>query len=190
MIQERLKKDTRPDHDRLEELMFVGSIMDGSLSRVQYQGLLTTNYLIHEAYENSLFTLLPPLLAEELGIYHRRKLPALIMDLHELQVELPSAGKMDKKWLVPENEFSVLGALYVLEGATLGGNVIVKRLAVNPHLNHLNLNFYYYRVYGENLVQNWKSFCEVLNRQPDTAYPQILAGAHTMFELIASVQNE
>jgi len=188
MIQERLKKDTRPDHDALEEKMFVHSIMNGTLSLQQYKQLLTTNYLIHAAFEEFLFSALPSQMAEELQITRRRKLPALLMDLQELEMEIPLPVEPGWTSRFPDQEPSVLGALYVLEGATLGGHVIVKRLAIDPILNHLNLGFHYYQVYGEDLVPNWKLFCEVLNRQPEPAYPLMLAGAHMMFACITSVQ--
>jgi heme oxygenase len=191
MLQERLKKDTRPDHDTLEASMFVDAIMNGTLSLPQYRKLLTTNYLTHAAFENLLFSTLPLQLADELQITRRRKLPALLMDLEESQMEVPPPSE-NEDWAASyyNNDPSVLGALYVLEGATLGGHVIVKRLAINPMLNRLDLGFHYYRVYGDDLVPNWKQFCEVLNRQPEAAYPLILAGARRMFAYIASVQSD
>ncbi len=190
MIQERLKKDTRSNHDTLEELMFADSIMNGTLTLEQYKQLLTTNYLVHEALEDLLFNELYDQVGDELQLYRRRKLPALLIDLHELEMEAPEwAGREQGAESDALNEASVLGALYVLEGATLGGHVIVKRLAVNPLLNRLNLGFPYYQVYGSELIPNWKKFCEVLNKQPESAYPIILDGARRMFEYIAALQR-
>ena len=190
MIQERLKKDTRSNHDTLEELMFADSIMNGTLTLEQYKQLLTTNYLVHEALEDLLFNELYDQVGDELQLYRRRKLPALLIDLHELEMEAPEwAGREQGAESDALNEASVLGALYVLEGATLGGHVIVKRLAVNPLLNRLNLGFHYYQVYGSELIPNWKKFCEVLNKQPESAYPIILDGARRMFEYIAALQR-
>jgi len=187
MIQEKLKKDTRPDHDRLEELLFVHSIMDGTLSLPEYKKILTTNYLIHTTFEEPLFRALSPQLAEELKIHSRRKLPALLSDLREVDMEAPYAGSVEQPDVAYDNDPALLGALYVLEGATLGGHVIVKKLAVNSMLNHLNLGFHYYRVYGDDLIANWKEFCGILNQQPETDYPSILAGAKKMFEEISSL---
>lgn len=194
MLQERLKKDTRPDHETLEEAMFVHSIMNGSLSLEQYKQLLTTNYCIQDAFEAFLFSALSPQVANELQSARRRKLPALQMDWQELEMGVAPAGEIsltgpEAGWAgLFDKDPSVLGALYVLEGATLGGHVIVKKLATNPNLNHLNLGFHYYQVYGGDLVPNWKLFCEVLNHQPETAYPMMLAGARRMFAAITSVQ--
>jgi heme oxygenase len=193
MLQERLKKDTRPDHDAIEELMFVGSIMNGTLSLEQYKTLLRTNYLVHEAFEALLFSRLSEETAEEMQITRRSKLPALVKDFNELEMEVSQAGLRTAGAEVAaafyDNEAAALGALYVLEGASLGGHVIVKKLATNPILNQLNLSFHYYRIYGDDLIPNWKSFCNVLNRQPETDYPIILAGARHMFGYIGSVQS-
>lgn len=185
MLQEKLKKDTRPDHDRLEELMFVHSIMDGTLSLSQYKKILTANYFIHAAWEDLLYHTLSSQLAEELNISRRFKLPALLLDLQEIKMETPPARHIGWTDFSYDNDQKVMGALYVLEGATLGGHVIVKRLAANPILKPLQLGFHYYQVYGNELIPNWKLFCGILNQQPEPAYPFILAGARRMFEQIA-----
>ena len=185
MIQEKLKKDTQPDHDRIEELMFVHSIMDGTLSLLQYKKILTANYLIHAAWEDLLSHALSPQLASALKISRRLKLPALLADLQEVKMEPPPVRHIDWTAFAYDNDQKVIGALYVLEGATLGGHVIVKKLAVNPILQPLQLGFHYYQVYGSDLIPNWKLFCGILNEQPEPAYPLILAGARWMFAQIA-----
>jgi heme oxygenase (biliverdin-IX-beta and delta-forming) len=189
MLQERLKKDTRPDHDMVEELMFVQAIMNGTLSLQQYKLLLRTNYLVHEAFEALLFSRLSEQTAEEMQITRRGKLPALVKDLRELELDTPQTTAVAPADRFYDSEPSALGALYVLEGASLGGHVIVKKLATNPGLNHLNLKFHYYRIYGDDLVPNWKSFCAILNRQPEVDYPLILNGARQMFAYIATIQG-
>jgi heme oxygenase len=189
MIQERLKIDTRSDHEKLEELMFVRSIMDGTFSLQQYQTSLITNYLVHDVFEALLFTRLSAQMAGEIQITRRCKLPALLMDLRDLRMDTPDLAPV----IIPDsfynNDPAILGALYVLEGASLGGHVIGKKLSANPMLSHLNLNFNYYRVYGDDLIPNWKSFCAVLNRETDADYPMILAGARRMFAHFASVRQ-
>lgn len=188
MLQETLKQATQNNHDVLESLMFVHQIMGGTLTLPQYKQILLTNYAVHEAFENSLIAGLSAQTAAELDIDHRRKLDALMADISQLQMNLPNI--MPPANLTFNNEAEILGALYVLEGATLGGNVIVKRLKVNPNLNTQNLAFNYYQVYGENLIPYWKKFCEVLNKQPEDTYKDSVSGAKKMFEYIAAVQQQ
>lgn len=188
MLQEKLKQATQANHDTLEGLMFVHQIMGGTLSLQQYKQILTTNYLVHQHFEDALANGLNPTITKDLEIYSRRKLGALAADMLEIHLDLQGLNT-DLPETTFDNQAEVLGALYVLEGATLGGNVIVKRLKVNPQLNSLNLGFHYYQVYGENLVPNWKKFVAILNKQPEDTCDASVNGAKKMFEYIAAVQQ-
>ena len=189
IIQESLKKDTRADHERLEEIMFVRSIMTGSLSLAEYKQILTSNYIIHKAFENLLFTALPHAMADQIQSLRRYKLPSLLIALEEAKMISPTRMIKYQDNIAYSEAPAVLGALYVLEGATLGGHVILKRLVINPHVNYLGLGFHYYRVYGDELIDKWKSFCALLNQQPEADYPAILTGARRMFTTIASTHS-
>jgi len=187
MLQEKLKQATQADHDTLEGLMFVHQIMGGTLNLQQYKQILATNYLVHKRFEDTLVNGLDATTASALGISKRRKLDALAADMLELNMDAPEPNADSISF---ENQAEILGALYVLEGATLGGNVIVKRLKINPQLNDLNLGFHYYQVYGESLIPNWKKFVEVLNSQPEDTDDAAINGAKKMFNYIAYVQKQ
>lgn len=60
------------------------------------------------------------------------------------------------------NPAQFLGALYVAEGAMLGGQVIKKQLQQNPSFANCNA-FRYYTCYGENLRNKWIEFLTVVN---------------------------
>ena len=153
MLQELLKEATKPHHDELEQLMFVGQIMDGSLAPAQYQMLLAANYLTHAYFEEYIYSHLSPALQDELNISERVKLPALLKDVEELLIPIPVYnGGADALPMPAADDASLLGAMYVLEGATLGGHVIVKRLLVNQHLQTLDLGYHYYQAYGQDLI--------------------------------------
>ena len=51
--------------------------------------------------------------------------------------------------------------MYVTEGATLGGNVIARRLKETPHLS--DQPFHFYTVYGEKTRERWLAFKEILD---------------------------
>lgn len=186
MLHETLKQATKNNHDELEKLMFVNDIMSGTLSLPHYKQILTTNYLVHKAFEDYLFDNLSVKTAEQLNINNRRKLPALLADMKALQMDIPSPN--DDEFSFDKNDSSLLGALYVLEGATLGGSVIVKRLKTNPELSALNLDFNYYQVYGNELIPYWKTFCAVLDQQSEDGYEAAVDSAKKMFGYIADVQ--
>lgn len=187
MLQEKLKEATKENHDILEQLMFVQQIMNGTLTLPQYKQILYTNYIVHQQLEDHLANGLSAELAAAIDTPNRHKLAALKADMEELNMPIPEATETAISFY---NEPEILGALYVLEGATLGGNVIVKRLKVNPALNNLNLGFHYYQVYGENLIPYWKQFVEVLNNQPEDNDDAAIAGAKKMFGHIAATQQQ
>jgi heme oxygenase len=186
MLQETLKQATSPDHDQLEQLMYVGNIMAGTLTIEQYKQILITNYIVHKNFEHTLFSALSPELAQELNLPHREKLAALKKDMDELNI--PETENDTEEITFHKNDAELLGAMYVLEGATLGGSVIVKRLKANPNFEGLNFN--YYQVYSNQLIPMWKRFCEVLNQQPESTFNDAVAGAKKMFGYIAAVQQQ
>ncbi len=163
MLHEILKQATQKQHDDLEQLMFVDKIMAGTLSVDEYRQIFITNYITHAQLENQLLNGLSEDLKTDLQANNRHKLSALKKDLEELNIDFTGINSDKKDAVITKNNAAVLGAMYVLEGATLGGNVIVKKLKLNHNLQKLNLNFYYYQVYGSDLVTNWKQFCQVLN---------------------------
>lgn len=182
MLQELLKEATRPHHDRLEQLMFVNQIMDGSLTAHQYQKLVITNYLSHVVFEEYIYSHLSPGLRDELQLNQRVKIPALLQDVEELLIPVPEMPADAGLIPIAADDASLLGAMYVLEGATLGGHVIVKRLLVNPNLQPLDLQYHYYQAYGPNLINNWKQFCQVLNtRVAPHDYDKAIKSAGDMF---------
>lgn len=189
MLQQTLKEATKNKHTALEQLMFVQQIMEGTLSIGQYTQILSTNYLVHYQFENKLHNLVSADNAHTLELDKRQKTTLLKNDLLEINAVLPDCAT-DKFLIHVDNEAAALGALYVLEGATLGGNIIVKKLKTNLNLIDLNLHFYYYQAYGDLLTHFWKAFCEVLNNQPLHVYNQVIEGANNMFDYLITVQKK
>lgn len=188
MLHEKIKQATAQLHDQLEQNMFVGQIMDGSLTFEQYQTILHLNYTIHAAVEEFLFNGLSSEVQEKLDIKSRVKLPALLKDLEEINATVSSPVTDVPDYIDLSSDASILGAMYVLEGATLGGNVIVKRLKVNEHLQPHNLNYHYYQVYGDQLGVKWKQFLEVLNAIPETEHQAAIDSAVKLFERMANTK--
>ncbi|GAB3935445.1 biliverdin-producing heme oxygenase [Mucilaginibacter myungsuensis] len=183
MLQELLKEATRPYHDQLEQAMFVNQIMDGTLTKQQYQKVLSVNYLAHAHFEGAIVSHLSPALQEELDIDSRIKIEHLQKDLEELDINVPFVPQGTPVESIEMGDASLLGAMYVLEGATLGGHVIVKRLLQNEQLKPLNLGYHYYQAYGADLVYKWKSFVQVLNtRVEEKDYPKAVKSAGIMFK--------
>jgi heme oxygenase (biliverdin-IX-beta and delta-forming) len=93
----------------------------------------------------------------------RRKAPLLVVDLHALGVATPAAVVPRAEVLpVVDSAAAALGALYVLEGATLGGKLIARRaeraLGVTPGTGGA-----FFGAYGVQVGRRWREFGNVLD---------------------------
>jgi heme oxygenase len=100
----------------------------------------------------------------ELRVSERWKLPLLARDLLSLGHDDESLACLPQaSWLpllpgVPE----ALGCCYVLEGATLGGQIILRHL--QRHFVGIPAgDFAFFRAYGDDVGLMWKAFGEALN---------------------------
>lgn len=177
MLNKIIKEETQSLHSNLEKLMHVEEIMNGELTYLKYQDMMVTNYIITAKYQQQLLSALTPETALKLEIHKRVKVNALQKDLAEIKVY---PEDLEKQEFNLDPNFA-LGCLYVLEGASLGGNIIVNKLKHNEQLKPYRLNFNYYQVYGDNLIANWKQFCEVVNEQPQHNHQKIIDGAKYMY---------
>jgi len=187
MIANLLRDQTSDKHNELESLMFVNEIMNGSLSISNLKKLLTVNYIIHYNLEKKMADMLDTDIFEKLQMHTRFKLTALEKDLEYWAIDPLSLPDLDFELFVPEKNIAeVLGALYVLEGATLGGNVIKKHILKNPDFAHHKDGLNYYGVYGDELGSKWKTFVAVLNESIIEADYQLCINSanHTFDNLI------
>jgi heme oxygenase len=109
----------------------------------------------------------------------RRKLPLLRADLRALAIE-PCEPPAPEARIAGAAE--ALGALYVLEGATLGGRIIYRHaagpLGVTPQHGAA-----YYGGYGDGTGERWKAFGRAITRFADEtgSAPRVVDGAVACF---------
>ncbi len=123
MLNKSIREVTQNMHASLEKLMHVDEIMNGNLTYVQYQKMMLTNYLVTSKYEQQLINAISTETALKLDLHKRVKLNTLRKDLSEINIH---PQELKKEAFAPNTAFA-LGCLYVLEGATLGGNIIVNQ---------------------------------------------------------------
>lgn len=184
MISELLKTETAENHKRLEALLFVEQIFNKSLSLLQYKKLLAINFAVHKLLEADIYEALLTTIGNTIIQTSHPKLPALQKDMDEINNDI----LLKKNIAVPtiNDTAEALGALYVLEGATLGGRVIYKQLQQTPGLQHLHLH--YYNFYKDLPGQRWKNFLDIMNRQvPPQQYAQCVAKANETFLFFENV---
>lgn len=102
-----------------------------------------------------------------LDLGERLKVPTLLRDLEALGHEPGQRAPLPRCTDLPliDSTGACLGVLYVLEGATLGGQVLRRqmhtRLGLDEHSGAAFLN-----VYGAETGRRWKAFLALLGQQP------------------------
>lgn len=156
MITERLKVETKANHEETESFSYGNKIMDGSLTIDEYKQLIIKNYVYHLAVEKALVDFAQLSTIEGLELQARLKTAALAKDLELLNINPDSLAKITPP--VFQSVEEALGFMYVVEGATLGGAYILKALNRNSNILAQVKEFNYYGVYGETIGAKWKSF--------------------------------
>ncbi len=96
----------------------------------------------------------------------RVKTPTLLRDLHALGLNDLAISALPRCTELPifDAPAACLGALYVLEGATLGGQVLRREMAQRLGIDASNGGAFL-NVYGAETGRRWKDFLDYLGRQ-------------------------
>lgn len=182
MVSEYLKQNTAEYHDAAEKLFNSEKIFNKTFSLEDYKKIINTNYLMLLHSEDKIFNNLSENFSEKLQLDKRVKLPLIEKDLASLALE----NQMPIHTLDFTNEHEALGAMYVIEGSTLGGNVIAKQLSKTEGFDEVTFNFF--GCYQENTGPMWKNFKEVLDTEvPEENYNDVLSGAKKLYTFLLNV---
>jgi heme oxygenase (biliverdin-IX-beta and delta-forming) len=173
-IMEALSNDTADVHRSLEGEL---NLMDGGLSVSDYVDTLQTFAAFVSEWELKAAQHCPPALQRIFDA--RRRALLLDADLHYFH-----ASPLSVKPAVPavDNTARFLGAMYVMEGSTLGGQFISRHLETALGLRD-GRGYSYFRGHGFETGRMWKDFTEVLMREAVTQpEKEIIEAARNMFE--------
>ncbi|MEI8209163.1 MAG: biliverdin-producing heme oxygenase [Methylococcales bacterium] len=154
-----LRNATGPLHKRLETNL---NLLSPSFSRMDYLRLVRAFWGYYRPLEASLIGV--PELHDWLpDIAMRSKLPLLAADLKALGVDGDVLDRLSICHELPActDLTTALGCLYVLEGSTLGGQVISRHLKDLFNLNAEN-GAAFFTGYGEQTGSMWQTFKAVL----------------------------
>ncbi|UPG91423.1 biliverdin-producing heme oxygenase [Luteibacter aegosomaticola] len=182
-----LRERTRAAHDAAEATAGMRALMSGAMDEAGYVELLAAQLRLFHAWEAEraadieavaavwpYASRIPPLAADIVGAHP-------VGDIFRDNAAGPvmSPRKMSPTgWAPTAVDAAFWGELYVIEGSTLGGQVIVRHLRERfPHLPHA---FY---ALGEHAPGRWRRFQQVLDEALATdAHQQLaIAGAQRMF---------
>lgn len=128
-------------------------------SPAHYASLLSEFYSFFGALEPKIDSYISPVLLPDVDI--RRKLKWLELDLQLLNMPVPALVGNHQ---LPEihDALQAFGALYVLEGSTLGGQIICHMIAKQLDAGGVkSLNFF--SGYGKDTLLMWEKFKEAMN---------------------------
>jgi heme oxygenase len=155
MIMQRLKRDTQFHHEQIERIVDLPSRLR---SREAYRAVLVQFYGFYAPLEASLHRIEGLILALS-DVAARRKAGLIARDLLALGLspsELPALPRCGDLPALPDVAHA-LGCLYVLEGATLGGQIIARQLAAGPSVT-ADSGGAFFSGYGPETGPMWRSF--------------------------------
>ncbi len=155
-----LKQGTRAYHDALEGKM--APLLD-TLSIHTYTDLLQKLFGFYKPLEERIAAL-PASQDLPVDLERRQKAPLLAKDLLWLKMTQPQLSQLTWCERLPEVKSitEALGCLYVLEGATLGGQIISRHLKKNLALDG-DRGCAFFCSYGDEVGLMWESFREALS---------------------------
>ncbi|CAI8816105.1 biliverdin-producing heme oxygenase [Pseudomonas serboccidentalis] len=174
-----LRAGTAELHIALEKrLPFFSEQLDANA----FRRLMQAYYGFYRPLESAL--LANACIPADFDIAPRLKTPTLQRDLHALG-ESPEGLEhlpLCRQLPVIESSAACLGVLYVLEGATLGGQILRREIATRLSLDADN-GAAFLDVYGAATGRRWRDFIEYLGARPmDVAErAAVVAAAQTTF---------
>ena len=184
MIHALLKDGTRAQHARAEASL---PLLDPALTRADYARVVTALHGFHAPLERELAAV--PWARLDLDWDARRKTPLLARDLRALRrtsgdvVALPACDRLPDASTLAR----ALGCAYVLEGATLGGQLVRRHLARTLGLGP-DTGAAYYHAYGDDVGPMWRAFLAglaVAVARDGCPPDEVLAGARDTFDALA-----
>ena len=183
-VMEQLRAETRSHHQRLEALPFAQALEKKTLPLHSYVGYLRAMAVIHGVLETELSRSTHPAVT---AVWNdsMRKLPLLLRDLGSFESQLIGdvPGAVVAAVTVAnaarlrsiQSPLSLLGYVYVLEGATLGATVLRPWAAAAFNLTSDGLA--YLTNYGDRVNDNWAQFTTRMNANVDDSSASLLISA-------------
>lgn len=185
LLSEQLKIRTLGPHQALEGVLI--QRMRAMQTMEDYIALLQIFYSFFGALEDRISLFIGS--AELPDQLQRRKSESLATDIRTLGGVLPEKLALSE---LPEinDHLDAFGALYVMEGSTLGGQIITRMIVKQLAIRDQGLSFF--QSYGEHLATMWATFKLTLNRQADNKADRervIMAAGATFLQFKAALDR-
>jgi heme oxygenase len=177
MLTEVLREQTREQHAQLE----AGNSLP--TTEPEYIAQLKTFFGFVEPWERALAQALPE---EDPIRAGRQKTSWLEEDLDFFGVDAAQRQRLPRATELPSllSRLEVLGAAYVLEGSTLGGQIIARHVEQALGLSD-GRGYHYFRSYGADVGRQWQALrAELLQASSIANDPVIVRAARGTFEIL------
>ena len=159
-LSDYLKLHTKANHLQVEKLLVAK--MRSIANSDDYVELLQIFYGYFGALEDKINRYIGNLQLPDYA--ERRKSESLFNDIKSLGNTVPQKPEVLDLPII-ENSLQAFGALYVIEGSTLGGKIIAKLIANQLNLQNNN-GLSFFTSYGDKTEKMWDGFKEILDMQP------------------------
>lgn len=164
-LRARLAEATRASHELMHQHPGFAAAAAGSIPARDYRDLLARLYGFHRAFEAG-FGGAPADMAEAIALPVRARADALAQDLEALgfasDIEALPRGYPSP---APVREPQWLGALYVVEGSTLGGAHIARAL---ERAGFSRAQRHFFEAHGEARSRMWRNLLDRLEMHADS----------------------
>jgi heme oxygenase len=174
----RLRAATAADHAAIEAAL---DVMRPDLTLPRYIALLARFYGFYEPWEAAAGRID----ATAAVVAERRKVPMLERDLQALGFSVETMAALPRCATLPslQNEYEVLGSMYVIEGSTLGGQHVARHVRATLPLPP-GVGIAFFSSYGERVGARWREFQGHLRRAAHTGDNLILRSGCETFRLL------
>jgi heme oxygenase len=191
-IRKRLRDATLEVHQRLHGHDGFNAVATGAISRSDYALLLARLWGFHRPFEAILEKAVAKIGVSR-DLEGRRRREMLKSDLATLGATLESIDSLPQcEWLRPmESLAEVMGAMYVVEGSTLGGLHLAR--ALGPLFGAETAEGRrFFLGYGERHGAMWRSFLSELEQSVTTVDEEVavIEGALRTFEIFETWMND
>lgn len=175
----RLREATAHAHEQLESLL---GLLESPMSYTRFVAVLMRFHGFHRAWEPAL----EAALGDEAFTLPRRRLTLIEHDLRALDIDdldiealpvVPEAAQLCRTL------DGALGSLYVMEGSTLGGRVITRRLLEDADWCPAE-GLLYFHPYGDLTGERWRQTLALLATVPPERQEAVVDGALETFALL------
>ena len=176
----RLRTATEAEHRRLEAEL---DLLRPSLTLVEYVELLARFHAFYSLWEKETGGLIESALP---GFFEeRKKVFRLEADLTALNYHSDDSSWRRRCGNVPrmDNSARALGSLYVIEGSTLGGQILARHFRGKFGLEP-DSGCAFFSGYGDRTSEMWRAFREVLAQRPASEEEDMIESAVATFRAL------